>query len=124
VAYDAGMSVSSTQLCQEAGVSYRQLDYWRRSGVFSWLDDVYVAPGSGSRIEWAPADVRVLSILGAYQSLAGGSASCVDLACLAEIVRKHETGFAVKRADEWVWCPMVSAGSGDGGPFVVVPVGA
>ena len=54
-------SWSSTELCAAAHISYRQLDYWTRTGaVTPSLDE---GDGSGTRRGWSTLDVaRVAAI--------------------------------------------------------------
>lgn len=45
------------EVCREAGISYRRLDYWTCLGLF---DDVDVPnPGSGRGRTWSEQDARV-----------------------------------------------------------------
>lgn len=46
---DEHIAYSSRQICRLAGVSYRQLDYWCRTGLIPGMEG---SPGSGSRRIW------------------------------------------------------------------------
>lgn len=52
---------SSSEACAMAGVTYRQLDYWTRTGAARPSVGAY---GSGSQRRWSPADISVLRCLG------------------------------------------------------------
>lgn len=98
------MELSSAQVCERAGVSYRQLDYWRRNGVISWQDPDELCPGSGVVTWWDEDDARVFSILANYRATVPGSA-LTDLSGLAWVAHKCRTGFAVRVGEEWEWRP-------------------
>lgn len=49
--------LSSEAVCQLTGLSYRQLDYWCRSGV---IEATVPARGSGSTRRWSPDVVEFL----------------------------------------------------------------
>lgn len=57
---------SSAEVCQLAGVTYRQLDYWTRCGL---VEPFVQATGSGSRRRWSQVEllrvrrVRLASLL-------------------------------------------------------------
>lgn len=54
----------SPQVCRLAGISYRQLDYWARTGLLAPSLDV--AHGSGSQRRYSKADVvcaRIVKVL-------------------------------------------------------------
>lgn len=53
--------LSSAQLCELAGVTYRQLDYWCRSGL---VHPAIAAAGHGSRRRWTAGDVAAVAELG------------------------------------------------------------
>ncbi|MDQ6615869.1 MAG: MerR family transcriptional regulator, partial [Actinomycetota bacterium] len=58
--------VRSTQACQQAGCSYRMLDYWVKTGV---ITPTIPAHGTGSQRLWSPLDVdalRALATIGSY----------------------------------------------------------
>lgn len=52
--------VGSPTACMVAGITYRQLDYWIRTGLFSPQVE---ASGSGSRRRFSPADLRALAAI-------------------------------------------------------------
>lgn len=57
--------VSSDEAARRAGCSYRQLDYWCRTGA---ITPTVGANGSGSTRRWAPDDVALLRV---FHLLAG-----------------------------------------------------
>lgn len=64
---------SSTEVCKMAGVTYRQLDYWRTKGYIR-PSTVSVAvgrnPGAGTHLRWTAEDVkRVRRIRAAFDEL-------------------------------------------------------
>lgn len=58
---------SSDELCDLAGVSYRQLDYWARLGVLQPMG--HATPGSGFVRRWSAAEVRTATVVGRLASL-------------------------------------------------------
>ena len=54
---------STVAVCREAGVTYRQLDYWIRLGLLA--PSLCQAHGSGTRSAFSALDVAVVKILGA-----------------------------------------------------------
>ena len=52
---------SGPQVCGLVGISYRQLDYWARTGLLQ--PSVAVAKGSGSRRVYSYADVLELKVI-------------------------------------------------------------
>lgn len=54
-------TVSATEACEIAHISYRQLDYWLREGVVDMVDPT---PGSGRRRRLPVELVDVLIVLG------------------------------------------------------------
>lgn len=57
--------LSSEQVVEQTGITYRQLDYWTRRG---WLEPAEGGNGSGDPRRWAPAVVdHVFDLLGAIR---------------------------------------------------------
>lgn len=50
--------LTSSQVCRLVGISYRQLDYWVRTGAIESPDNKSL--GSGRPRVWTPEDVRRL----------------------------------------------------------------
>lgn len=48
-------ALTSREVCEQTGVTYRQLDYWCRRGL---VRPTVEASGQGSRRGWARADVE------------------------------------------------------------------
>lgn len=64
------LGFSGPQVCQLAGITYRQLDYWARSDLLR--PSVADAAGSGSARRYSALDVRILRVLsqlGTYVSV-------------------------------------------------------
>lgn len=53
--------LSSTEVIARAGVTYRQLDYWCRTGVLSPVGNLR---GSGSFRRWSIDDIEIVAALG------------------------------------------------------------
>lgn len=47
--------MSSFEVARVSGVSYRQLDYWARTGLIEGQEDT---PGTGNYRRWTPAQLR------------------------------------------------------------------
>lgn len=70
-------TMSSVQLCREAGCTYRQLDYWTRHGL---VEPLVAADGSGSRRRWSVDDVhRVRRLILAARFASGSIMDALDL---------------------------------------------
>ena len=55
------VGLSSREVCERAGVTYRQLDNWARRGYVT--PSLLEASGCGTARRWAPGDVaRVLEL--------------------------------------------------------------
>ena len=54
---------STTQLARAAGVSYRQLDYWARSGLVT--PSVADTVGQGHPRRWSPDDLTRIRVIAA-----------------------------------------------------------
>lgn len=53
--------ISTMQMCELAGVSYRQLDYWMRVGAL--VPSLQESSGSGTRRVFAPSDVLLVRVM-------------------------------------------------------------
>jgi len=60
--------LNSTEVCEAAGITYRQLDYWQRSDIISCEWSV-VGGGSGSRRLFSDELVPVLKLVAEVQGL-------------------------------------------------------
>jgi DNA-binding transcriptional MerR regulator len=60
-AVDAGQEFSGPQVCALVGVTYRQLDYWARTGLLT--PSVASASGSGSKRKYSYRDVVELKVI-------------------------------------------------------------
>jgi hypothetical protein len=76
--------LSATEVCQRTGASYRQVDYWCRSGVIEpWVG----ATGNGSRRVFSEYQVRVVRLIADLAAL-GAQAPVLRRAavCAARII--------------------------------------
>lgn len=69
------VTVTSPQACRITGITYRQLDYWIRTGV---ITPQVTADGSGSRRRFSILDLRALAAIKTASPLLLGSASKGD----------------------------------------------
>lgn len=82
-----GESFTGQQVCDIAGISYRQLDYWDRTHLLE--PSVQPACGSGTRRVYSISDMRCAVALSALsEGLRGGGVSilgrvepCTTVAC-------------------------------------------
>lgn len=56
------IALSSRQACEVAGITYRKVDWWARTGIV--LPSLVDAAGSGSRRRYSVEDVRLLAVVG------------------------------------------------------------
>lgn len=54
-------SFTSTEICDQLGVTYRNLDYWLKQGTF--VPSLASAHGSGSARLFSSADIRIVAII-------------------------------------------------------------
>lgn len=55
-------AVGTPEAARQAGLSFRQLDYWARNGVIT--PTIAEADGQGTRRAWNTQDVRMLAAIG------------------------------------------------------------
>lgn len=55
-----GDNLNSVQLCEHAGITYRQSDYWTRAGYLSTLTP---PRGSGSSNRYSPTEAEVARVV-------------------------------------------------------------
>ena len=53
------ITYSTSEVALMAGVSYRQLDYWLRTGTIGFCDGIET-PGSGMRRRWTTTEVDLV----------------------------------------------------------------
>ncbi len=53
--------MSSPEACRRAGITFRQLDWWVRTGLIA--PSVRAARGCGTRRRWSDDDVRILAAM-------------------------------------------------------------
>lgn len=84
-------AVTTADAAEAAGVSYRQADYWLRTGVMKVL---VAAEGSGSRRAWTQDDIDVLRVLGRLSTAMDGKPQrSVLTACAAKAREIIDDGF-------------------------------
>lgn len=52
--------LSTSEVCQEVGITYRQLDYWQRKG---YVEADVTASGSGTHRGWSPMNVSLVACI-------------------------------------------------------------
>ncbi len=84
--------VSTKRVCQVAGITYRQLDYWIRNAVVS---PTVGANGSGTRRAFTLHEVRIVRLVADLNRLGAGSDALRKAAMFAELLSPREwTGHA------------------------------
>jgi hypothetical protein len=61
--------LSTAEAAIRSGASYRQLDYWTRTGLVSPAVD---SPGSGTPRRWSPGQIPTLTALAAISTMFDG----------------------------------------------------
>lgn len=90
--------LSGPQVCQLAGITYRQLDYWARAHGFDGA--VQGARGSGSHRQYSVGQARAFTLGGYLASLSVPISVVVRVMRAAQhIPKKDWTGFAVVTRD-------------------------
>lgn len=88
------------QACKIVGITYRQLDYWTRTGLI--IPSLQQASGSGSQRLFSFNDLLQLKVI---KSLADAGASLQKIRQAIDYVRDH-------LADDWSRLTIVTDGSG------------
>jgi len=96
---------TSAEACNAAGISYRQLDYWTRSGYVT-PEGGQATPGSGARRRWSRQHVAVLAVLAHVSGMVAISRLAQLAAILHDLPLRHwaDTTLLVDR-DGGVWLP-------------------
>lgn len=77
---------TTAQVARLTGASYRQLDYWSRSG---WITGTPAYVGSGFPRRWTPQDIERATVLyAAARPFCLPKSGTVDLPKLADFVRR------------------------------------
>lgn len=71
---------TSTEACEEVGISFRQADYWARIGFI--VPSISEARGSGSRRLYSPQDILTLKVVKIMLNLG------LNLAVAKEVIEK------------------------------------
>jgi hypothetical protein len=69
--------LKSADVCRQAGVTYRQLDYWQRMGLYPDLPRVH---GCGIAREWAPRHVAITALWGCLFRLGADHGTLASMA--------------------------------------------
>lgn len=86
VPHSTGVKVGSgVWAAHEAGVTYRQIDFWCRTGVLT--PSIQPASGSGSQRVYSAADVEALQVLGLLRRV--GEWNRGALQAIAAHVQQH-----------------------------------
>jgi DNA-binding transcriptional MerR regulator len=88
---------NSKTVCKVTGVSYRQLDYWIRTGVFTPCRD---AQGSGSRREYNFNDVRMVMFVRELRKYGIGMV-CGSLADRSDIIDRELIDRVAQMEGDW-----------------------
>lgn len=96
---------TSAEACNAAGISYRQLDYWTRSGYVTPVGG-NATPGSGARRRWTTQHVAVLAVLAKVSGVVAISRLGQLAAILHDLPLRHwgDITLLVDR-DGGVWLP-------------------
>ena len=96
--------LSSTDVCRLAGITYRQLDHWCRSGVVTPAHVTNDGGGSGRHRRFAPDSIRPLATLGRVSRATGAGGFACDH--LARIYAHHDDGLVELTEGVWImWDP-------------------
>ncbi len=74
---------SSSQVCVLTGATYRQLDYWVRTGILR--PEFVEAHGSGTQRRFAPEQVRLVRLIIRLRELGLGHDALVDAAARVDV---------------------------------------
>lgn len=72
------LGMTTTEVARAAGVSYRQLDYWARTGAL--VPALVVASGSGSHRRYSTAQANVAAVLGRLSRLGATTSVMAEVA--------------------------------------------
>lgn len=81
--------LSTAQMLDATGITFRILDYWIRCGVF---EPAVEATGSGSRRQFFPESVAMVRTLGRIQEGLSRSGTGVSTVLLSEVYDAMERG--------------------------------
>jgi hypothetical protein len=95
-----GDSFSGRELCDIAGITYRQLDYWARLGLLR--PSVADARGSGSRRRYGEADVEIARAVGELMAFGGRGHLTDQIASAVRILRLRR----IDPVGEWLAVPL------------------
>lgn len=88
--------LTSDELCDRAGITYRMLDYWCRQGVFDCMGTA--TPGSGGQRRFARAEVRVAATI----------ARLSEVGARGQVLRLVAPMLRAMPAEEWHGALLVS----------------
>jgi DNA-binding transcriptional MerR regulator len=88
---------NSLEVCRRTGVTYRQLDYWRRNGLFG--ESRVSGAGSGSREVYTDDDLLTVALVRVVSDALGGN---LAIRVLADLVSHARTGERLATASPYV----------------------
>ena len=97
---NADVGYRGPQACKIVGITYRQLDYWTRTGLI--IPSVQAAMGSGTQRLYSFNDLLQLKVI---KSLTDAGASLQKVRQAIDYVREH-------LADDWSKVTIVTDGNG------------
>jgi DNA-binding transcriptional MerR regulator len=74
---DQGTMLSSSEVCDLAGISYRQLDYWTRTGHAP--GESRRRTGSGNRRRWSERQAAVLAVMARLVETGARPSECAEV---------------------------------------------
>lgn len=90
--------ITSWDVCAQAGVSYRQLDYWCRLGIIEPVGGA--TPGSGSQRRFTSREIRVVAFVGRLYELGARAQVVKHVAPLVRAMSREEwTGYLIVGPD-------------------------
>jgi len=82
---------TTKQVCDQTGVTYRQLDYWERADILT--EFCVPAEGSGSRRRWAPQVLPIVVVLGELSRAVRRSSTATQGAPSVDLLRRIVENF-------------------------------
>lgn len=80
-------TISSTELCERTGATYRQIDHWCNHGIFPAIEETH--PGSGYNRRFAADIVDRVSLLVKFSTFSRGG---IKMSEMKKIYDKYEDG--------------------------------
>lgn len=94
------MSISSTELVNQTGASFRQIDYWCKKKIISPLGEHN--PGSGVRRAWDPAVIQRIRVMVKVSDVIHN----IETETLKDVYDNYHRGyFEFENGIKLVWSP-------------------